>query len=62
MLDSGSSDFLVGGDNLSKKDRAACTSGGPSMVLATANGNVERNTRSSQLLPHTGSGAKVDAL
>eukprot|EP00972_Heterocapsa_arctica_P048504 7149697-Heterocapsa_arctica.AAC.1 len=39
MLDSGASDYLVGGANLSKKDKAACTTGGPSMLLATANGN-----------------------
>eukprot|EP00972_Heterocapsa_arctica_P041467 6114816-Heterocapsa_arctica.AAC.1 len=60
MLDSGASDHLVGGANLPRVDKAACTTGGPSMLLATANGNVERNTRSSQLLP--GSRVEVDAL
>eukprot|EP00972_Heterocapsa_arctica_P050423 7412751-Heterocapsa_arctica.AAC.1 len=63
ILDSGASDHLVGKVNLTKKDLKAVTLGGPSVLLSTANGIVERSARTSQPLPDgVGRLAPVEAL
>eukprot|EP00972_Heterocapsa_arctica_P112126 16430065-Heterocapsa_arctica.AAC.1 len=59
ILDGGSSEFLVGQINLTKKDVRDAGSSGDGVRLSTANGVVERNKRSPMMLP---GGGEVKAL
>ncbi|WP_288992926.1 hypothetical protein, partial [uncultured Marinobacter sp.] len=63
ILDSGASEHLIGKVNMTKRDMKEMSHDGQSVTLSTANGLVERRSRSAQILPEgTGDLGQVHAL